>query len=202
VLPRSRQQRGARPFSPRSLTHSLPSLGLCGAVPEHGSWVLAFQRPSARSGRPRSLLTSARAGQKPLPSGWTRIRAGTCCARRNRAAESRWGRALARSCSAGPCFPLHAPALSTHSFPFACSGLGESGFYVGGGWLCALPSPRTPAEVAVGHSHVHAGGVQGAVPVDRQELHPADLLLLLGSLEVRLQHAQGNVPEVVHWKRA
>lgn len=52
-----------------------------------------------------------------------------------------------------------------------------------------------------GHLHVHAGGVQGAVPVHGQELHPADLLLLLGFPEVRLQHAQGNVPEVVHWKR-
>lgn len=39
------------------------------------------------------------------------------------------------------------------------------------------------------------------MPVHRQELHAADLLLLLGFLEVCLQHAQGNVPEVVHWKK-
>lgn len=39
------------------------------------------------------------------------------------------------------------------------------------------------------------------MPVHGQELHAADLLLLLGFLEVCLQHAQGNVPEVVHWKK-
>lgn len=38
------------------------------------------------------------------------------------------------------------------------------------------------------------------MPVHRQELHPADLLLLLGFLEVGLQHAQGHSPEIVHWE--
>lgn len=66
----------------------------------------------------------------------------------------------------------------------------------------ACSTARTRRGRRWGHSHVHAGGVQGAVPVDRQELHAPDLLLLLRPPEVRLQHPQRHVPEVVHCKRA
>lgn len=67
--------------------------------------------------------------------------------------------------------------------------------------LPPFPPDTGPGGGCLGHLHVHAGGVEGAVPVHGQEFHPADLLLLLGFLEVRLQHAQGNAPEVVHWER-
>lgn len=101
-----------------------------------------------------------------------------------------------------PAHPCVLTALNTHSCPFARQekwSLRRRRLAV----HCAVPTDTgTGGGGCRGHLHIHPGGVEGAVPVHREELHPADLLLLLGFLEVRLQHAQGNAPEVVHWKRA
>ena len=50
-------------------------------------------------------------------------------------------------------------------------------------------------------SLVHASGIamESAVPVDRKELHPADLALLSGQPAVGAEEAQGSTAEIIHW---
>lgn len=116
------------------------------------------------------------------------IRAGACHVLQHGSGEILWG----------PLSVLFTPTLKSHSFPFAFPT--EEVEFAGQEAACAPCHPLALGTVAVGHLHVHPSGVQGAVPVHRQELHPANLLLFLGLLEVCLQHAEGDVPEIIHCK--
>lgn len=116
-------------------------------------------------------------GKAEIPVLRMLSRAGPCCVLQKGTGEVLWGSLPV----------LLTPTLKIHRR----SGVSRAG---------AACAPCPPPALAVRHSHVHPSGVQGAVPVHRQELHPANLLLLLGLLEVCLQHAEGDVPEVIHCK--